>query len=196
MERLTQYLSNSLFENNYIKKAEIEVIQYGIEMFIICVLEMLAILCLALYFGTFTETLIYLVAFIPIRIYSGGYHAETRLRCFIILLCVFGIFTIINPMQLFNNYTGVLIAIINLIFILLWSPISNDSKPLSKNKRKIYKKRSLIFSITAIFITSTFCIYEIKTIYTQAYILGLLTAVITMATGKIKNFMKGAKRYD
>lgn len=48
MENITLLVSTLLAENNYIKEKDKELYRYGIEMFIICVLEMCAVLFLAL----------------------------------------------------------------------------------------------------------------------------------------------------
>jgi len=196
MDKLTKSISQSLLENNFIDKEDVELCQYGIEMFIICVLEMAAILLFSIIIGNFFETVIYLFAFIPMRIYSGGYHADTRMRCFIILLAVYAAFSIVNRYSfLFEFGIFMLIALImNIIFVYMWSPLPNGNKTVNEKQRNYYRKMSIILSIIGVVITSFIITINIYNRYTQAFLLGLFTAFISLIAGKIKNSMKGDGR--
>ena len=94
MKSISQYISQTLGDEGIIKKDEIDVCKYGIEYFIISVLEILSVLLLSAFVGNFVCTLIYFVAFIPLRIYSGGYHADSKIGCYLILLSVYALFSV------------------------------------------------------------------------------------------------------
>lgn len=193
MDKLTRSISQSLLENNFIGKDDVELCQYGIEMFIICVLEMTAILLLSVIIGNFIETVIYMLAFIPMRVYSGGYHADTRLRCFIILLAVYAAFSIINRYNFFIEFSiFILIALLlNILFVYMWSPLPNRNKTVNEKQLHHYRKMSILLSVIGTVITSFIVSVNIYNNYTQAFLLGLFTAFISLIVGKIKNLMKG-----
>ena len=83
MDRIALSISNTLAENNIIKKEDVAIYKYGILLFLTSALEIGIILILSLFIGNFIETIIFFVAFLPIRVYAGGYHADTKLRCFL-----------------------------------------------------------------------------------------------------------------
>ncbi|MDO5398598.1 MAG: accessory gene regulator B family protein [bacterium] len=197
MEKVTLFISNALAENNFIRSEDVDICRYGIEMFIICILEMCAILFVSIILGNFFETIIYLVGFIPIRIYAGGYHANTRLRCFIMLLAVYAIFSITNTHELLQQYRiyALIISFINILAVYLWAPLENENKSVNANERKYYRKKSLIFSVIGFIIAIIIISVNFCNTYTQAFLLGLSTALLALFAGKIKNIVnRGEKR--
>ena len=86
MKKISQNLSKALVQNN-IRASDLEKqCQYGLELMLSSIIEILFIIALSPFFGNFVQTLIFFIGFIPLRIYSGGYHADTQLRCFAILV--------------------------------------------------------------------------------------------------------------
>ena len=95
MDRIALSISNTLAESNIIKKEDVAIYKYGILLFLTSALEIGIILILSLFIGNFIETIIFFVAFLPIRVYAGGYHADTKLRCFFVLIGVYAIFSVV-----------------------------------------------------------------------------------------------------
>ena len=66
---------------------------YGIEVTISTLLNCLIVFLIGIFFNMFAESIVFLAAFTPLRIYSGGYHADTYLKCNLIFgILVFGCF--------------------------------------------------------------------------------------------------------
>lgn len=94
MECISGIISHTLWEQGIIQEEDIDKCQYGLDIFISSVLEVASILIIAAVVGNFFDTLIFFAAFIPLRVYAGGYHANTKLRCYLVSLSVYGIFTV------------------------------------------------------------------------------------------------------
>lgn len=198
MDKLTMTISNSLAENKFIKPGDIDICRYGIEMFVICVLEMCSILFISAIIGNFTKTIIYFVGFMPIRVYGGGYHADTRLKCFIILLTVYAAFSFVNTYELLPKYSicAITMMIINMFAIYLWSPLPNGNKSVNKKERQLYRKMSLLFSTIGCIITIVIIETNFYNAYTQAFLLGLFSAFTSLIAGKIKNTLRGGEKNE
>lgn len=198
MDKLIKSVAISLADNNFIKDEDIEIVSYGIEMFIISVLEMGAVLILSAFVGNFAETVVYFIGFIPIRMYSGGYHADTRLRCFIILLMVYALFSIVSRYSFLPQYGMVafIMSVINLLLVYMWAPLPNVNKSVNEKERVRYRKMSIILSGLGCAVTAAIIIFNISSIYAQAFIWGLFAEVTSLAAGKIKNLMKGAGKNE
>ncbi|MDO4292330.1 MAG: accessory gene regulator B family protein [Eubacteriales bacterium] len=63
-----------------------EVLQYGLEVFLDGVIKIIIILGLGAVLGKFLEFAIYLLGLCSLRIWAGGYHFGTRLRCLLAML--------------------------------------------------------------------------------------------------------------
>lgn len=72
MDRIALSISNTLAESNIIKKEDVAIYKYGILLFLTSALEIGIILILSLFIGNFIETIIFFVAFLPIRVFAGG----------------------------------------------------------------------------------------------------------------------------
>lgn len=86
----------------------------------------------------------FLVVFIIMRSFTGGYHANTYIKCnlvtsisFVILLLIFKIIRHISLKSI------ILIAIFQVVTIVLLAPIENKNKPIEN--RTVYKIISTVY---------------------------------------------------
>ena len=105
MERISKKISYCLSENKVIDRKDCKIYQHGIELFLTCVIEIGLILIAALLCRNFWNTTMFFFGFLPIRVYSGGYHADTRIRCFAVLVIVYIIFSSMIQYLDWRNYT-------------------------------------------------------------------------------------------
>ena len=80
MQRLAQGTAERLVAQGIIREEDVPIYRYGLEAMYSSLLELLSILALAALIGNFWQTVLFFAAFIPLRLYAGGYHASTRLR--------------------------------------------------------------------------------------------------------------------
>ena len=86
MKNISSEIADMLWNQGIIQEDDVNTCKYGIDLFISSFLEILSILAIAIAFGNFIETTLLFVFFIPLRIYAGGYHADTKLKCYLISL--------------------------------------------------------------------------------------------------------------
>lgn len=84
-----------LVKADVIDPANKEVVSFGIRQVEYFFINVITILFLGKIFNETVSSIIFLLAFIPLRTYAGGYHAKTILRCYIItiVLMVFTLFS-------------------------------------------------------------------------------------------------------
>ena len=195
MKSISQYISQTLGDEGIIKKDEIDVCKYGIEYFIISVLEILSVLLLSAFVGNFVCTLIYFVAFIPLRIYSGGYHADSKIGCYLILLSVYALFSVMIKYIPTNYYivTGWCSIILTAITILKFSPMMHDNKNFNNIEIAFYRKVSIRIMIieTLLIITGIFVMPH--SIFFFSFSLGQLAVSLSMLAAFVKSKMMGGE---
>lgn len=148
VEKLLDFLiqSNEVEDN----QEQREIYRYGLEIGISSLLNIFIILLLGILLNGFLESVIFLVVFIITRLITGGYHADTYLRCNILtcssFVIVFALFKFI--LKYHNPAILIAIQIINAVsytvLCLLYAPVENENKPLSKDEQKKFKILSLI----------------------------------------------------
>ena len=95
MENVAKFIADVLSEQGAISKSETDICKYGLEVFISSALGIVSVFVISAFAGNFLETVLFFAAFIPLRIYAGGYHASTKLRCYLLSLLVYGAFTFV-----------------------------------------------------------------------------------------------------
>ncbi len=87
-EKISGIITDFLLRKNVIKEEEKEIYYYGYETLIYSIWQMLLLLVLGMIMNQIVSTVIFLMVFVSMRKYTGGYHAETRMGCtFMTVVC-------------------------------------------------------------------------------------------------------------
>lgn len=86
----------------------------------------------------------------PLRSFSGGYHAKTSERCFVLSAIMYGISIAITTFfpYLFQLWSWRNAGIVSVIVILVMAPLINENNPLNKEQRK--RNRIIVLALLAI----------------------------------------------
>lgn len=194
MKNLSDNISNMLMENGLINKADVESCSYGLEIFFSSVIEIICIFAIAILVDNFFETVIFFAFFIPLRIYSGGYHADTRIRCFLVSVGVYVIFSFILELISVNwlgigRYIEVINAIcvfFNIAVIVAASPCVHHNKNLNINEIKYFRKMSIWICCICSIIIFIFTFALKENIIVCSMVLGQLAETLAIIAAKIK----------
>lgn len=122
------------------------IVEFGIAQGKVQALGILVGLLIGLLFQVFWQSILFIMAFMPLRMYAGGYHADTQKRCSIMsafIMCG------ACAWMRFSAYTGVVAfisMIILLIIVIILAPVENDNKMLDELEKKVYGKRTRIIA--------------------------------------------------
>ena len=142
MKRLVSIILNFMIKNNVISKdtEEIEFYRYGIEITLSSLINIALISIIGIVTNYTFESTMFLAVFIIMRSFTGGYHANTYVKCnlvtsisFVILLLIFKIIRHVSLKSI------ILIAIFQVV------TIENKNKPIEN--RTVYKIISTVLSV-------------------------------------------------
>lgn len=129
-----------LIEND-IPEEDAEIAVYGIYRAILLLVGILVALILGMIFGSVKHTILFLIFFMPLRVFAGGYHANSIWKCgllssFIILLANL---LLDAPM---DSGRGIMLFIIILSASLhfMFAPQDNSNRRLFSWERMRFKK--------------------------------------------------------
>ena len=145
--KLSKWICNQLCEYQVIDKEYKDVYVYGLELILSFLITSSIILAVGILFRQTVPTLTFLITFVVIRKYTGGYHANSYIMCKLCTLISFGIsvyFANVFPMP---QYMFPILLIIGCLIILLFGPIENIHKPLTIQEKKKHKITALILFI-------------------------------------------------
>lgn len=142
-------------------------------------------LIIGLIFGLFVEITVFMITYIPLRSFAGGYHAKTAARCYIISIMIIVAVSFIIKYVLLSDGTYYVLLGISVIIIFIFSPVEAINKPLDKTEHKIYKRRALLFAGLEIII-SIILKYMILNKIFIAILYSLIVVSIMLIMGKVK----------
>ena len=190
MEVLTQKLISSLIDNNIIKKEGAEIYSYGLKQMIFIALNLITTIFIGLIFNKMFEVILFMVTYIPIRVYAGGYHARTKLKCYIFSVLMLISVCYILKLDLLKSYLSIgILAIISSAIILYLAPIEDKNKTLDEIEIKVYKKRTIRNLVIILIVLCTTLIFN-KINLSACICISLLCNGIMLMLGKINNSIR------
>lgn len=166
-----------------IKEEDWDLYYLGIEVIVTTALTGIMIMLLGIGLRNFFGAVVFLLCFMSIRCYSGGYHAKTRLHCFFVsVLCYLLSFTMMKGLLcLPEAVQNVLIAIgvaITVVHFVKLAPVENPNKRIREEMKERNRVMSFFMLICWYLICSAFVFtgkYEISTqIWATMVIIALL----------------------
>lgn len=184
MKRLIDSYCGYLKNQGIITETQVEVCSYGLELFVSGVLNIGIVLCISLILGHDTEAVLFLIGFIPMRLFAGGYHADTHFHCCIIFSGLYLLSTLLNLIR--NTVTLGMFVVVEMIIIYLLAPVPSPNKPISERKRRKNRKISICIVLFNICIYMMFLLGERSSLLSVPYFIGGFLASCTLIAGRIK----------
>lgn len=186
--KLSHHICDKLLEQEIIQANAYPYYQYSFDY----VLDLILFHCSLLIIGFCLHapflSLLYILTLSPLKMFSGGAHADTRISCSVISYTIFLTGILITKHHLFSLYPNISIFIFLTISfaIFLLSPVECKNKKISPNRKRTYKKRCGSVLCIQIFAF----LYFIKKNHTDCFSLMTFCVIIILINqiiGMIKN---------
>ncbi|MBR0131913.1 MAG: accessory gene regulator B family protein [Lachnospiraceae bacterium] len=144
---ISEKIAEFIISENEEQKSNREVLIYGIEILISDVVNLFVVLLTGLLFGHILCSLVFFISFAVLREKTGGYHADTHLKCNMVLaintVLVMLVITWLTDKD-YMQYIVVAAAVFSGIVIGMFSPRDNVNKRLDDYSKRRNKIQSLI----------------------------------------------------
>lgn len=179
---------NTLLKRAIISEEDMEIYQFGLECIVLKCINYASYILIAITMDMFTELLLLICTFIPLRKNAGGFHAKTRKGCYLISCFMVVISLFICNIEISKNTWFMLLMIANIIIILL-APIDNENRKMDITEKRYFRKRTLIYLgiINAICILSI--TYQTNMKY-QCFFVGVMLSAVLLVLGRIGKSLK------
>lgn len=186
LEKLSEKIAKSWSENGITDPSLTEVYRYGIEITLSSILGIVLVTLTGAIFFSVWDAAVFLLTFIPIRSYCGGYHANTYLACNLSMICTFSAVALCAEHLAPSVYHIALSGVAGACIVLLFCPVENRYKPLDKHQKKKCKLISLVFLEALVCVCSALYYAELRL---YKVVLFTIAAVLCMVpVGMIKNY--------
>jgi accessory gene regulator B len=154
---MTEKLMDGIWKQMQLSKGlqedDKDIYLFGVYQGAILLLNICTALLIGVALNMLLEIVIYLICFLPLRIFAGGYHAKTQLRCYI--MSSFTTVIILLGIQFLQQQESIwefLSYIVSFGIIWRFAPVADANKPLLEKEQVIYQKkvRKVLLLLTGI----------------------------------------------
>lgn len=194
MLALSWKAANRMFSKGYIEEENIPVYQYGL-FWLFNIMEFLLLSVITgLIFNVLWGNLAFFAGFMLLRIFGGGYHANTEIKC---QLSSAAIFTLSAYALKYINSPTVMLLMLSAelffsIFIICFSPVDFSGQELSPEEKSVYNKLSRVICVILIILSVIFMIIRFDKVFAGCSMALTLQGVL-LILGLIANFSKSKK---
>lgn len=131
--------------------------------------------------------ILYTFAYIPIRVYAGGYHASTPKRCWVFsAVMLFVVLGLLKCVILRYSHHLIVLSLISCVVIIILSPVADMNKPLNETEYQIYRLRAIVILIIEMLVARFMWIINFRI---EVMVLELVwcSLAFMLVLGKLKN---------
>lgn len=186
INRISERIAIFLLNKKVIEEKELEIYIYGYEVLISSVIDFFIVLLIAVIFNRIILMTIFFTMFVSIRIYTGGYHADTFGKCKIVFIMICLLVTLTAYIRILLMPMIIIMMFYNATVFIL-APVENINKPLTNCEKTKYRNISIVLSIiwTTIAVITYFSFTEIcQSIAVTALIIAVMMIVGKNINGK------------
>lgn len=173
-----------------LKKEEREVYVYGYQVLMESALFFAIAICVAILTNSLLNVVIFLSVFIPLRSFSGGWHAKSIWLCAVISgVAIWGAIILLPLIEKIPDVVSFIVEIIIATMIIGLSPVDTDCKLLNCVQKRKYKLvTSLILLMEVIIIIIDFKIGDgnVFCLVLYAHILQVISIIIEILCRHLK----------
>ena len=187
---MSGWLSRRLVERGIIKEEEQEIYQFGIRNGMIILLNVLT----ALLIGLVTEKLfvvaVFTLSFMVLRSYTGGYHSDSRIFCYVgsNLVLFIPIYTEMLFVQT-DNYILIILLALAVGIIMVCSPMNSKNRKLDEAEQKHFGRKARVITVMQLIVLGVLWYMEQNT-YAYAIYSSICITAVLMMLGKMQLWLQ------
>lgn len=195
ISKLAKNIAHFFVVQNITEESKEVIYAYGMELLLSDVLNTIIVLLIALFSRTLHAVIVFIVVFMGLRRFVGGYHANSHLSCMFTLVIVMLVFSygLCNISGQLAQIFSIGFTTISLPVIFCIAPVPHPNKPMSEEKGVKLRKRSYILTV-AMSVTAIALLvfqYQKLSLYVSS---GILLSAIMALLGHFWNRGDNSKR--
>lgn len=141
-------IADILCQKELINESDKEIYAFGYEVILDNVTKLIAIFLAGVILHKTIITLIFLITFVPLRGYTGGYHAKSKWICGLVSFLLWGMVvgSTANMTEVLkaNKVVIFFMVLVSELIIHQYAPVENINKRLTEEKRLRNRRRAIV----------------------------------------------------
>lgn len=187
---MSGWLSRQLVERGIIKEEEQEIYQFGIRNGMIILLNVLTAFLIGLVTEKLLVVAVFTLSFMVLRSYTGGYHSDSRIFCYVGTNLV--LFIPVYTEELFvRTEDSILIILLTLAvcIIMIFSPMHSKNRKLDEAEQKHFGRKARMIVVIQLIVLGVLWYMEQDT-YAYAIYSSICITAVLMLIGKVQLWLQ------
>lgn len=197
VQQMAKKTAVKMSDYNIIEARAIRIYTYGLELLFSSLAGVVALIIISAACGESFLWIPYLAGFVPLRLSGGGYHARTHFRCIFTFSLLYSLVMLIERLYTILVRAWLIACLVNLIIILLFSPVAAPNKPLKECQGRTNRRNSqylglinLLGCVVLVFLCTP------QNSWVNMYFAGSSMAGLSMLLAVIKNMQERRNLYE
>ena len=184
-------IASGLVKRKVIDEKQHEVYTYGFELIVSALINILLMAIISIAFRRYYDWLLFLAAFVPLRMTAGGYHAGSHMKC--IIVGTVGFTALLALCRFWGDWiiAILLIAALSFLLILSFSPVEAHNKKLKGGQRKKNRTISMCIGVANLVIAVVVRFIPSLSGVLNIYYAGVFAAALSMLAVKTTKLGEG-----
>lgn len=148
--KVSRKVTDRLLSRNAIKDEDYEIYQYGLEQLFTSILNMLTLLVIGSIMGMIWQGIIFVLSFMLLRKYAGGYHASTPLGCYLLTTLIITVALSVMKYFEISILIYLVLLMVSSVIVYMLTPVEAVNKELDKIEKIIYRKKTILIWIVEV----------------------------------------------
>lgn len=118
---------------------QVELYRYGICEGLHILVNVVTMAIVGLLFHKMWECIIFYLSYMFLRVYAGGYHADTRIRCYLLSSGMLAVFLLTVEIVKDQSFLFMILTGVAAMIIIWLAPVENDNHPLDEKEQKYFR---------------------------------------------------------
>ena len=140
-----------LLDSEAISQQDKELYEYAAYSLLFSIIPLVLVIVVSALMGMLPQGITFVIPFLLLRKFSGGYHLKSPGICFCVSVAVILLFMLaIKHLILANTYLQCIpVVVVSAIQLIVFSPIDSEARELSEKERTAFKR--IVCVLTVIF---------------------------------------------
>ncbi|WHE86294.1 accessory gene regulator ArgB-like protein [Lachnoanaerobaculum gingivalis] len=181
MENISEKLVGYMLRNKVISEDDKEIYLFGLVLMLRVLLNTVTLILIGLWFNMLAVSATFVCFSLFIRSYSGGFHSDNPVICYLISTSSIILLLISIKLQIWNVYISGILVILSTVIFLIYAPVGHKNKILEDIESKIYRRRLLKIVFGLLCLMSIFTISNLKyLLYAGSFAFGMSAFMIIL----------------
>lgn len=165
IQKIVDTLIDKQLKNHAMTDEDEKIYRYGYVLLCEVVLNLVIALAIGIVFSKTKAVMFFLGAYIPLRSFCGGWHADKIWKCTVIsnVILLVQVYSIENILKYLSIRGMLVIFFLNMVCVFLAAPVETEMKKISQDEKQIYRRKIkliLVLHLITMIITTLFGVNE------------------------------------